>query len=33
MPVSFSGFAPYLLLVMLAVGILHHFLTKTKEQG
>jgi hypothetical protein len=32
MPVSFSGFAPYLLLAMLAVGILHHLFAKTSQE-
>jgi hypothetical protein len=33
MPVSFSGFAPYFLLAMLAVGILRHFITKMNEEA
>jgi hypothetical protein len=31
MPVSFTGFAPYLLLLMLAVGIVHHLLSSRSK--
>jgi hypothetical protein len=31
LPVSISGFAPWLLLVMLAAGIVHHLISKQKQ--
>jgi hypothetical protein len=31
LPVSFSGFAPWLLLLMLAAGIVHYLFTRQKQ--
>lgn len=30
-PLSFSGYAPWLLLLMLVVGVVHHLLTKQQR--
>jgi hypothetical protein len=31
MPVSFTGFAPWLLLLMLAVSVVHHLMSRRKD--